>query len=193
MSAKPKVLIISTFYPQKNLLQYCQFVHEEAKALARRGYDITVINPRHDISSVEQWNLEGIDIFCLPYRTWRTNYSYIINSIFLFQALKSLGRDFYLPFDFIHVHNCLPEGNAALLLKKEFALSIPMAVQIHDPNIYKGAYIRLLFAKKIFYNRCRAIYRDFDWCIGVSDLVSNLIRSGLPAGCPSKEVTAYNS
>lgn len=192
MAAKPKVLFISTFYPQKNLLQYCQFVHEEAKALARRGYDITVINPRQDLRSAERWTLEGIPILCLPYRTWRTNYSYIINSVFLFHALKALGRDFYLPFSFIHVHNCLPEGNAALLLKEEFGLTAPMAVQIHDPNIYKGAYIRLPLAKKLFRRRCQAIYQGFDWCLGVSGMVSDLIREGLDAVSCSKVVTSYN-
>ena len=107
MSRIPNILFISTFYPKKDLLQYCQFVHEEAKALRRKGYHISIINPRSDIKEIISWNLEDIPILCLPYQAWRTNYSYIINSIFLFKALKSLGEHYFKAFDFIHVHNCL--------------------------------------------------------------------------------------
>ncbi len=192
MSHKPNVLFISTFYPKKELLQYCQFVHEEAKALQRKGYNITVINPRNDIKVCESWALEGISILCLPYRTLRTNYSYIINSIFLFRALKTLGEQYFNKFDFIHAHNCLPEGNAVRLLKKEFHLQMPIAVQVHDPNVFKGAYIHTHFIKHIFYKQCQKVYMDCDHCIGVSNMVSDLIRPCLPSESRHKVITSYN-
>lgn len=192
MSKKPHILFVSTFYPKEDLLQYCQFVHEEAKALIRRGYMITVINPRSDIKRPRTWSLEGIPILCLPYRTWRTNYSYIINSYFLYHSLKVLGRDYFLQFDFIHVHNCLPEGNALLLLKRNFRLDIPMTVQIHDLNVEKCGYIRLKAAQYLFRKRCRSIYHAYDFCIGVSEPVSDLIRSTLPDTEKAKVITALN-
>ena len=192
MVHKSNILFISTFYPQRELLQYCQFVHEEAKALVRKGYHITVINPRSDINASYSWELEDIPVLCIPYQAWRTNYSYSINGIFLFHALRKLGKSFFSQFSFIHVHNCLPEGKAALLLKKEFQLDIPMAVQIHDLNVEKGAYIRSRIAKRFFSKCCREIYRDYDYCIGVSNMVSHLIRSCLPPADRKKVFTAYN-
>lgn len=192
MADKANILFISTFYPQQELLQYCQFVHEEAKALVRKGYRVTVINPRSDIDISYNWQLEEIPVLCIPYQTWRTNYSYIINGFFLFYALKKLERAFFLQFDFIHVHNCLPEGKAVLLLKKEFQLDIPMAVQIHDLNVEKGAYIKSRIAKRIFSKCCFEIYKDYDYCIGVSSTVSDLIRSCLPPIDQKKVLTAYN-
>ena len=173
-------------------MQYCQFVHEEAKALERKGYNITVINPRNDIKVSESWTLEGISILCLPYRTLRTNYSYIVNSILLFRALKTLGKQYFTKFDFIHAHNCLPEGNAVRLLKKEYHLQMPIAVQVHDPNVYKGAYIHAQFIKQIFYRQCQKVYMDCDYCIGVSNMVSDLIRPCLPLESSYKVITSYN-
>lgn len=192
MSQKPYILFVSTFYPREDLLQYCQFVHEEAKALLLKGYHITVINPRTDIKESRQWTLDDIPILCLPYHSWRTNYSYLANSYFLFHALRTLGESYFRQFDFIHVHNCLPEGNALLLLKKAFRLNMPMAVQVHDPNIYKCAYIRLRAAQCIFKNRCIKLYHEYDYCIGVSNPVSDLIRQGLPDREKQKVLTAYN-
>lgn len=192
MSRKPNILFISTFYPKKDLLQYCQFVHEEAKALRRKGYHISIINPRNDIKEIVSWTLEGIPILCLPYQTWRTNYSYIINSVFLFKALKALGEQYFKSFDFIHVHNCLPEGNAVYLLKKEFQLQMPIAVQVHDLNVFKGAYVRTPFIKYIFYKKSKNLYMAYDYCIGISNMVSDLIRSCLPSDSDQKVITSYN-
>lgn len=192
MSDRPHILFVSTFYPQPDLLQYCQFVHEEARALVRKGYDISVINPRSDIKALKQWSLDDIPILCLPYCTWRTNYSYIINSRFLFNALVALGKDYFLKFDLIHVHNCLPEGNALLLLRKHFQLSLPLAVQIHDLNVYKGAYLKLQTAKYIFRKHCIKLYQNYDYCIGISDPVTNLIQQCLPDNGKQKTITAYN-
>lgn len=192
MAVIRKILFVTTFYPRKNLLQYCQFVHEEAKAIMRKGYHVTVIHPCNDIKKIERWSLEQIPVISLPYHTWRTNYSYIINGVFLFHALKSLGKDFFNQFDFIHVHNCFPEGYAVYLLKNKFGLRTPCTVQIHDLNVYKDAYVCTTFIKKIFRHYSQIVYNAADYCIGVSPLISESICQCLPASSRHKVFTAYN-
>lgn len=187
---KMRILFITTFYPCKELPQYGIFVHEEAKALQNRGHAVTILNPRTDIHENYNWEYDGLEIYCLRIGHCRTNYSNILNSYFLYRGLASLNNAFYLSFDVIHVHNCLPEGNAVRMLNKK--LNQPMVIQIHGLDVFHTQKIRTKIIKKIFYKCCRRVYQESDSCIGVSNKVSNYIRQCLSDSDYDKVNTVYN-
>lgn len=149
-----KVLLISHMYPYAANMAKGIFVHQQALELRRQGCQVTVIAPRpwtpgplkylnprwHKYAGMAETSaLDGIAISRPAYLVLPRGIGMASAGHRLYRAIKNTvaalhGQE---PFDLIHAHTALPDGQAGLLLKRQ--LGIPLAITIHGKDVQQTA------------------------------------------------------
>lgn len=149
-----KVLTLSHMYPSTFNNVFGIFVHEQAKALKKKGIDIRVVSavpwtpfPINIVSGkwkkysmIPKYTMwEGIPVWYPKYLTFPRTFFFESSGERMYQGIKKLVKDIYqnFKFDMIHAHVALPDGFAAMKLAKEF--NIPYIVTIHGQDLYVTA------------------------------------------------------
>ena len=144
-----KVLVLSHMYPSDQNPTYGIFVHEQVKALAEQGCEIKVIAPvpwaPWPVSALKKkWQsyasipakdvLDGIEVHYPRYPVLPRSFLLAEAGYLMFRGMKRLverlSREF--PFDLIHAHVALPDGQAAVCLKQIYR--VPAVVTIHGQD-----------------------------------------------------------
>jgi glycosyltransferase involved in cell wall biosynthesis len=161
-------------YPSSYNIAYGIFVHEQVKALMRKGVEVKVVSPLpyspfplnlinskwRAYSRVEGEDLwEGVSVYRPRYIAFPKALFFASSGLRMFLGVKKLVRRIYkdFHFDIIHAHTALPDGFCALKLKEIF--HIPIVVTIH------GQDLQVTIHKN---SRCRKYVR---WVIENSDKV----------------------
>lgn len=166
-----KVLILTSWYPNKKHKVSGVFVREQAKALLSVGVEPVVFFP-YDLSLGSNVLSEGIED---GIKTYRANTDYLkntklsrINSIFKSMGyLKKIVKENDI--DIIHSHVCYPSGFVASFYKK--AHKMPYVITEHMSHVAE-------YAKKS-YNRImlKDAYKNADMVITVSSFLASELKN----------------
>lgn len=195
-----KVLVISHMYPSSSHPVAGIFVHEQVKALMEQGYEIRVVSavpfapfPLNRLRA--KWHgyaqipshavLDGVEVYYPRYISFPSGILFEYAGALMHCGVRALIEELYprFPFDIIHAHVALPDGNAALRLKEKFKK--PLVVTIHGRD----------FAHTLLKNkRCNRAVRDVlagaGRVITVSDKLKKVARENVTQ--PSKVRTIHN-
>ena len=145
-----KILIISHMYPSTFNNVFGIFVHEQTKALIKKGLDIKVISPVpwtpfpvniindkwKRYSRIPEYKIwEGVSV-CYPrHITFPKALFFESSGERLYKGIKTLVKKIYkdFKFDLIHAHVALPDGYASMKLSKEY--NVPFVVTIHGQDL----------------------------------------------------------
>ncbi|MBR5289025.1 MAG: glycosyltransferase [Clostridia bacterium] len=149
--AEKKLNILMMIHRQADNSPYCFYVHEQAKALKKRGHSVTVISavgvmpmmeklrpgqaavakrtPKHDV-------VDGIAVYYPRYLTLGNAGEKYLGGRLLHMAALPVARRLHKekPFDIVHVHMLPRDGHAGWLTAK--ALGVPCALTVHGTDIF---------------------------------------------------------
>ncbi len=148
-----KVLIVSHMYPSPTAEVYGIFVHDQVKALIDRGCRVKVVSPvpwaPFPIDRMSsKWERVCRDsrpvrlgrrrrVLSPGTRCSRGRSSFTPRGSMMHRTIKStverIHREF--PFDLIHAHVALPDGDAAVKLGRD--LRKPVVVTVHGADLYQ--------------------------------------------------------
>jgi hypothetical protein len=145
-----KALIISHMYPSSLNEAYGIFVHEQVKALSGERVEIQVVSPvpfspfplnlvnrkwkaYSELPKAEFW--EGIKVHRPRYLAFPKGLFFESSGYRMFEGIKKVVEEIYSEFKFelIHAHTALPDGFAALMIKKKY--EVPLVVTVHGQDL----------------------------------------------------------
>jgi len=144
-----KVLVLSHMYPSSQNPTYGIFVHEQVKALAEQGCEIKVIAPvpwaPWPLGVLKKkWQsyaaipakdvVDGIEVYYPRYPVLPRSFLLAEAGYLMFRGMRQLVERLQaeFPFDLIHAHVALPDGQAANCLKRIYR--VPVVVTIHGQD-----------------------------------------------------------
>ncbi|NLP44701.1 MAG: glycosyltransferase family 4 protein [Peptococcaceae bacterium] len=144
-----KVLVISHMYPSRQNPTYGIFVHEQVKALAEQGCELKVLAPvpwaPWPLTALKKkWQnyaaipakdvLDGIEVYYPRYPVLPRSFLLAEAGYLMFRGMRQLVKGLHaeFPFDLIHAHVALPDGQAANCLKEIYR--VPVVVTIHGQD-----------------------------------------------------------
>lgn len=163
-----KVLILSHMYPSDFSEVKGIFVHQQARALARKGIALRVVSPipwsPWPIRSItRRWRAihqipshgicDGIPVLYPRYLEFPKLFFSASSGFRMFCGMRPVLRKLHssFPFDLIHAHVAYPDGYAAAKLAEIFAC--PFIVTIHGQDfqqtVYKGKRLKNRIARVI--------------------------------------------
>lgn len=191
---RPRVLVVSHLFPNEDNLLLGSFVHEQVKALRKRGIDARVVSGRRKWlglrspgnsvallreyyrASMEGWvDLDDVPVFYFPFLTG----SFISSSLVpvsydlgLRRHAKQIRRTF--AFDIVHAHTAFLDGFAAVSLAA--AWGTPFVLTEHT-----GPFSTILRTPAI-QRRTETALKAADRVLAVSTSLKNDIESGISPG-----------
>lgn len=144
-----KILVLSHMYPSPSRPIAGIFVHEQVQALVKQGCEIMVVSAVplapfplnrlrkkwRDYSLIPSRDvLDGVEIHYPRYLSFPANILFEYAGSLMHLGIRPLVEDLYsrFPFDLIHAHVAVPDGDAALKLKENFKK--PLVVTIHGAD-----------------------------------------------------------
>lgn len=141
-----KVLVLSHMYPVNCNPVNGIFVHEQVKALSEAGIKVRVVSPKpwapwpikhlskkwKAYSEIpEQDDIDGIPVYYPKYLTYPKGLFFASSGKHMYRGIRDTVAKIHkeFPFDIIHAHVALPDGNAASMLARDFGC--PFVVTIH--------------------------------------------------------------
>lgn len=151
-----RILVISHMYPNVMHEVYGIFVAHQVSELVKLGHEVKVVSPVPWSPGLlrifkEKWGKyaqiprreerQGVEVFYPRYLVLPRKYLYRYLGWFCYWGIKKTVKKIFaqFPFDVIHAHTALPDGYAAVLLKKH--LSRPVALTIHGQDIFSNIWI----------------------------------------------------
>lgn len=145
-----KTLIISHMYPSSFDKTEGIFVHEQVKALIKRGCDIRVVSPVPrttfpvkylskkwlGYSNIPYSDIyEGVQIYYPRYTVYPKASFFHSSGERMFKGINDLVSNIHgeFPFDLIHAHVAVPDGAAAIRIKNK--LKKPLVVTVHGQDL----------------------------------------------------------
>lgn len=144
-----KVLVVSHMYPSTFSEVGGIFVHEQVKALIKKGIEVRVVSPfpwtPFPINHLTvKWKvysrvpdhtvLEGVEVYYPRYLTSPKGHFFASSGRCMHAGIKGtvdkIRRGF--PFDLVHAHVALPDGYAGMLLSQRYRK--PLVVTIHGQD-----------------------------------------------------------
>jgi len=182
-----KVLVISHMYPVPYNEAYGTFVHEQVKALVKKGVEVQVVSPspwaplpinymnarwRSYSQAPRQRTWEGIDVHYPRYPAFPKNLFQASSGLRMYLGIKERVREIRrtFPFDIIHAHVPLPDGYAGMLLSNKFA--VPLIVTVHGGTLYFIAKER-----KAGYNAMQRALKEAKTIVTVSEKNREILES----------------
>ena len=180
-----KLNILMMIHRQADSSPYCFYVHEQAKALKKRGHRVTVISavgvtpmmeklrpgqaavakrtPKHAV-------VDGIDVYYPRYLTLGNAGEKLLGGRLLYQAALPVAKRLHKeqPFDIVHVHMLPRDGHAGLMTAR--ALKIPCALTVHGTDIF-----HYFIPGKEPWQRNKAIANGVDALMAVSSLLMSRV------------------
>lgn len=150
-----KVLIISHMYPSIFNEVAGIFVHEQVKALVDQGCEVKVISPVPWAPFLIQrlspkWmryseiplraTCDGIEVYYPRCLTFPRMLFFASSGQWMYRGISNLVGEIYqdFAFDLIHAHTTLPDGFAAMLLKRDY--DKPLVITIHGRDLHTTLY-----------------------------------------------------
>jgi teichuronic acid biosynthesis glycosyltransferase TuaC len=147
-----RVLVISHMYPKPYNEVNGIFVHEQVKALTKKGIEVKVVSPTpwspYPISFVSsKWKgyknvphyleWEGIPVWYPRYLAFPKGYLFASSGQRMFHGIKKMVIELekQYSFDLIHAHVALPDGYSGMCLSS--LLKKPLIVTIHGQDFYQ--------------------------------------------------------
>ena len=144
-----KVLVISHMYPSAVNPSYGIFIHKQVNALKSQGYEVKVVSPVpytpwplpllrkkwEDYASIPRQDFIAGDRINYPrYLEFPRSLFLEYSGFFMYLGIKKLIDRIYevFPFDLIHAHVALPDGQAANYLKKKY--KVPTVITVHGQD-----------------------------------------------------------
>ncbi|MBI5102976.1 MAG: glycosyltransferase family 4 protein [Nitrospirae bacterium] len=168
-----RILFLSHMYPSDMDGAGGIFIHRHVTALRDLGVDVKVISPVPWAPRIlwfkDKWRsygaypreeeLEGVSIsrpryLVLPYMRFR-GYSGWSMFVFLYRNIKRLRKRY--DFDIIHAHTITPDGHAALMIGKYFAVPVVCTVRGSDLHEYPQRSSRIYTVSKMVLEKADAI------------------------------------
>lgn len=150
-----KVLVISHMYPKEYNPNYGIFVHEQVLALKKSGHELLVVSPTLYVPPLldqlsSKWKgykkqpqracLDGISVYYPRVFRLPGNLGlHLAGKVYYLQLssfIRKLRKEF--PFELIHAHVALPDGQLGMLLKKD--LNLPLVTSIHGQDFQTTIY-----------------------------------------------------
>lgn len=145
-----KVLVLSHMYPSTSNEVLGIFVHDQTKALIRKGVEVKVVSPvpwtpfplpylrskwrgYSQVPLQSEW--EGVDAYHPRYLTFPKAWFFASSGQRMYYGIRRLVEGLYrtFPFDLIHAHVALPDGYAAAILTRRFRK--PVVITIHGQDL----------------------------------------------------------
>ncbi len=144
-----KVLVISHMYPSLSRPIAGIFVHEQVQALVEQGCEVMVVSAVpvapfplnrlrkkwRDYSLIPSRDvLDGVEIHYPRYLSFPANIFFEHAGLLMHRGIRPLIEKIHsrFPFDIIHAHVAVPDGDAALKLKEEYKR--PLVVTVHGAD-----------------------------------------------------------
>lgn len=195
-----KVLVISHMYPSKFNEVAGIFVHDQVRALVKKGVEIRVVSPvpatPFPINKLSnKWNAyntipeksiwEGIPVYYPRYLAFPRSWFFASSGRRLYTGIKNLIEEIYreFPFDLIHAHVALPDGYAATKLKQKYGK--PVIVTIHGQDLQIT-----LYRSKGSKNALIHVFKEADRIVTVSGKLRKIAEKSL--GYAEKIITIGN-
>jgi len=173
-------------YPSNVHETYGIFVHEQVKALVREGCRVKVISTvpatpfplpllkakwRDYARIPARDRIEGIDVYYPRYLEIPGSLMLESSGLRMYRAFAKLVRALAteFPFDVIHAHVALPDGQAGVLLKREYRK--PLVITVHGQDFQTT-----LNREERVRNSLVEVLREADRIITVSTKLKNLVR-----------------
>ncbi len=180
-----KVLVISHMYPSSINPTYGIFVHKQINALKNQGCEVKVVSPvpyspwplpllrkKWEIyaTTPRQEFIAGLEVMYPRYLEFPGSLLQAYSGYFMYLGLRKLINRIYerFPFDLIHAHVALPDGQAASLLKKKF--KVPTVVTVHGQD-FQATMNKSNSCRKMLFKTLNTV----DKIITVSSKLKNLV------------------
>ncbi len=181
-----KVLVISHMYPSAINPTYGIFVHKQVNALKNLGCEVKVVSPvpftpwplpllrkkwEGYANTPRQDFIAGMEILYPRYFEFPGSLLMEYSGFFMYLGLRKLINRIYetFPFELIHAHVALPDGQAANLLKKKY--KVPTVVTVHGQDFQSTINKSSNCRKKMF-----ATLNSVDKIITVSTKLKNMVQ-----------------
>ena len=143
--------ILMMIHRQADKSAYCQYVHEQAKALRDRGHDVVVIacvgvtpmmkRLRPEQAAVAEATpgaavVDGIEVYYPRALTLGNAGERLFGGRLIYMAAVGLAKKLHAekPFDLVHAHMLPRDGHAGLLIAR--ALGVPVALTVHGTDVF---------------------------------------------------------
>ena len=193
-----KLRILMMIHRQADNSPYCFYVHEQAKALIKRGHEVVVISSvgvtpmmkrlRPGQAAVaartpKETVIDGVKVVYPRYLTLGNAGEKLLGGRLLAAAALPVARRLHRekPFDVVHAHMLPRDGHAGLLVAR--ALGIPMALTVHGTDIF-----HYFIPGKEPWPRNQMIAREADALMAVSSLLMSRVMPYRPEGKLSRIV-----
>lgn len=150
MDGRP-LRILMMIHRQADNSPYCFYVHEQAKALAKRGHEVVVIScvgvtpmmkrlrPKQAqvaAATPREAVVDGIRVYYPRCLTLGNVGERLLGGRLLAGAALPVARRLHAqkPFDMVHAHMLPRDGHAGLLVAR--ALGVPVALTVHGTDIF---------------------------------------------------------
>ena len=180
-----KLRILMMIHRQADNSPYCFYVHEQAKALIKRGHEVVVISSvgvtpmmkrlRPGQAAVaartpKEAVIDGVKVYYPRYLTLGNAGEKLLGGRLLAAAALPAAKRMHKekPFDVVHAHMLPRDGHAGLLVAR--ALSIPMALTVHGTDIF-----HYFIPGKAPWPRNQMIAREADALMAVSSLLMSRV------------------
>ncbi len=147
-----RILVISHMYPSSLNRISGIFVHEQIKELRKQGCETKVISPvpwtpfplnqmrrkwKAYSEIPKRMNLEGVEVYYPRYLEFPKGLFFASLGNRIYQGVRAAVHEIYqdFPFDLIHAHVALPDGQAATLICRE--LGKPLVVTVHGQDLQR--------------------------------------------------------
>lgn len=179
-----KVLVISHMYPSAINPTYGIFVHKQVNALKNQGCEVKVVSPvpftpwplpllrkkwEGYANTPRQDFIAGLEILYPRYFEFPGSLLMEYSGFFMYLGIRKLINRIYetFPFELIHAHVALPDGQAANLLQKKY--KVPTVVTVHGQDFQSTINKSSNCRKKLF-----ATLNSADKIITVSTKLKNI-------------------
>ena len=195
-----KILIISHMYPSSFSEVGGIFVHQQVKELQVQGCELKVISPvpwtpfpvkyfsrkwkeYSRVPAKMVW--DGIEVYYPRYLEFPRSLFFSSSGKRMYSGITKLADDLYRDFEFdiIHANVALPDGFAAMMLKRRY--NKPLVVTIHGQDLQVTLYRN---------DRCKKaltkVFEQADRVVTVSNKLKEIAKGGI--GFPEKVVVVNN-
>lgn len=183
--AEKKLRILMMIHRQADRSPYCQYVHEQAKALRARGHEVVVIScvgvtpmmrrlrPKQAevaAATPRKAVVDGIEVYYPRCLTLGNVGEKLLGGRLLARAALPMAKRMHREkaFDIVHAHMLPRDGHAGLLVAR--ALGIPMALTVHGTDVF-----HYFLPEQTPWKRNAMIARETDALMAVSSLLLSRI------------------
>lgn len=183
--AEKKLRILMMIHRQADRSPYCQYVHEQAKALRARGHEVVVIScvgvtpmmhrlrPKQAevaAATPRKAVVDGIEVYYPRCLTLGNVGEKLLGGRLLARAALPMAKRMHREkaFDIVHAHMLPRDGHAGLLVAR--ALGIPMALTVHGTDVF-----HYFLPEQTPWKRNIMIAREADALMAVSSLLLSRI------------------